>query len=218
MAIKGRLKISMPSTHSRVVGSVERSILVARKDRIGKSLLAGWVVIALVGLAALSVNHMASLPESNDEALLSRAMLQLRRSSSDNFLVNVIYSECSCSRALFAHLMARHSFPGAEEAILFVGVDANKQELAHRAGFTFTEVSGEDLSLRFGLEAAPVLIVFNSAGRLLYAGGYYAHPATITPLDETIYSQVAAGATVKPLPVFGCAVSLRLRQSLSLLH
>jgi hypothetical protein len=184
-------------------------------DWIGKSALAVWIVVTFVGLAALSIKHMASLPEPDDEVRLSRAVQQLRRGSNSNFLVHVIYAECSCSRALFAHLVARRSFPGAEEAILFVGADASKQELARRAGFTFTTVSSEDLSLRFGLEAAPVLIVLNPAGQVRYAGGYYAHPATITPLDERIYAQLETGAKVEPLPVFGCAVSSRLQKSLS---
>jgi len=177
-------------------------------------MLAGWIVVTLAGLAALSVKHMASLPEP-DEALLSRAMLQLRRSSSGYFVVHVIYAECSCARALFAHLIARRRFPGAEEAVLFVGADPKKQESGKRAGFTFTTMSAEELALHFGLEAAPVLIVFDSAGRLRYAGGYYSHPATITPLDERIYAQLATGAKVEPLPVFGCAVSSRLQKSLN---
>src|SRR6266481_5807026 len=134
-----------------------RSLAPSTKDWIGKSMLAGWMVVTLVGLAALSVKHMVSFPEP-DEALLSRAMLQLRRRSSENFLVHVIYAECSCSRALFAHLVARRPFPGAEETVLFVGADSSKQESAKRAGFTFTTVSAQELVFRFGLEAAPVLI------------------------------------------------------------
>ena len=192
-----------------------RSLPLAVKDWIGKSMLAGWVVVTLVGLAALSVKHMASFPAPDEEALLSRAMLQLRRSSSGAFLVHVIYAECSCARALFAHLVARRPFPGAEETVLFVGADSSKQESAQRAGFTFTTVSAQELGFRFGLEAAPVLIVFDSAGRLRYAGGYYAHPAAITPLDERIYAQLAARAEVEPLPVFGCAVSSLLQKSLN---
>jgi hypothetical protein len=192
-----------------------RSLPPAVKDWIGKSMLAGWIVVTVVGLAALSVKHMASFPAPDEEALLSRAMLQLRRSSSSNFLVHVIYAECSCSRALFAHLVARRPFAGAEEAILFVGADRAKQESAKRAGFTFAAVSAQELGFRFGLEAAPVLVVFDTAGRLRYAGGYYAHPAAITPLDERIYAQLAARAKVEPLPVFGCAVSSRLQKSLN---
>jgi hypothetical protein len=200
---------------SAAAARVVRSFPLPKKDWIGKSMLAGWIVVTLVGLAALSVKHMASLPEPDDVALLSRAMLELRGNSSENFLVHVIYAECSCSRALFAHLLARRPFPGADEAVLFVGADPNKQESAKRAGFTFTTVSPQELASHFGLEAAPVLIVFDSAGRLRYVGGYYAHPATITPLDERIYAQVATGAKVEPLPVFGCAVSSRLQEALN---
>jgi hypothetical protein len=187
---------------------------LAKKEWIGRSLLVGWILVTLIGLAALSVRHMASLPEPGDEALLSRAMLKLRRGSSGNFLVHVIYGECSCSRALFAHLVARGPFRGAEEVVLFVGTDPAKQTSARRVGFAFTTVSAPELTSRFGLEAAPVLLVFDSAKRLRYAGGYYAHPSTIAPLDEKIYSKLAAGANVEPLPVFGCAVSSGLQKSL----
>jgi hypothetical protein len=187
----------------------------AKKNWIGNGLLAAWVVVTLLVLAALSVEHMAPLPAPGNEARFSRAMLKMRRASGKNFLVHVIYSECSCSRALFAHLVARGPFSGAEEAVLFVGADPNKQASANRAGFNFAAVSGQELASRFGLEAAPVLAVFDPAGRLRYVGGYYAHPATIKPLDERIYSQLTIGLNVEPLPVFGCAVSLRLQKSLS---
>jgi hypothetical protein len=203
------------SADSPVDSTMAVAKAVARKEWIGRSMLAGWIVVTLVGLAALSLEHMASLPKPDDEALLSGAMLLLRQNSSKNFLVHVIYAECSCSRALFAHLVARRPFPGAEEAVLFVGADPKKQESAKRAGFTFTTVSAQELASRFGLEAAPVMIVFDSTGRLRYAGGYYAHPAAIAPLDEKIYARLETGAEVEPLPVFGCAVSSRLRKSLN---
>jgi hypothetical protein len=189
------------------------------RDCVGKLLLAGWLVITLVGLAALSLKHMASLPIPHDQALLERATLQLRHHSGEKLLVHVISGECSCARALFAHLVSRRPFPGAEEIILFVGPDTRKQDkLARLAGFAFTTVSAQELGSRFGLEAAPVLIVMSSAGELQYVGGYYAHPATTIPLDERIYTQLAAGTEPQPLPVFGCAVSPRLQQSLTLLH
>jgi hypothetical protein len=187
----------------------------AKKNWIGNGLLTAWVVVTLLILAALSVEHMASLPAPSNEVQFSRAMLKMRRISGKNFLVHVIYSECSCSRALFAHLLARGPFSGAEEAVLFVGADPDKQASAHRAGFNFATVSALELASRFGLEAAPVLAVFDPAGRLRYVGGYYAHPATIQPLDERIYAQLTIGLSVDPLPVFGCAVSARLQQSLS---
>ncbi len=197
---------------SNIASAVQKG--AAKKDWIVKIWLAVWIVVTVAGLAAVSVNHMASLPPPVDEVRLSHAILQLRQSSNQNFLVHVIYAECSCSRALFAHLIARRPLPGAEEAILFVGIDPKKQESARRAGFRFASVSAQELGARFGLEAAPILIAFDSTGWLRYAGGYYAHPAALAPLDERIYAQFATGSRIEPLPVFGCAVSSRLQKSL----
>jgi hypothetical protein len=192
----------------------EETFLQGKKNWIGGSLIAGWIIVTLVVLASLSLRHMASLPVPADEARLSRAILKLRRGSGNNLLVHVIYSECSCARALFTHLVTRGPFPGDEELILFVGADPKKQASARRSGFEFTAISAQELVTRFGLEAAPVLLIFDSGGRLRYAGGYYAHPAAITPLDERMHTQFTAGAKVEPLPVFGCAVSPGLQRSL----
>jgi len=112
------------------------------------------------------------------------------------------------------HLIARGRFRDAEELILFVGSDPGNRETALRAGFGFQNISDSDLISRFGVEAAPVLVIFNSNGELRYAGGYYNHPATIRPLDEQIHGQLEAGKVTAALPVFGCAVSLRLQRSL----
>jgi hypothetical protein len=180
---------------------------------IGKALLAGWIIVTLTGLASLSVSHMAAMPEPDDEALLTRAMLALRRDSTTSFLVHVIYAGCSCTERLFAHLLERGPFPGTEEIILFIGEDALKRQSAERAGFAFATVPAAELAARYGLEAAPVLVAFDAAGQLRYAGGYYAHPSTLSPLDRSIYAQLAKGAMPKPLPLFGCAVSARLQEA-----
>jgi hypothetical protein len=184
-----------------------------RKDWIGKALLAGWIIVTLTGIASLSVSHMAAMPEPDEEALLTRAMLALRRDSTRIFLVHVIYAGCSCTDRLFAHLLERGPFPGTEEIVLFVGEDGLKRQSVERAGFAFATVSAEELAARYGLEAAPVLVAFDAAGRLRYAGGYYAHPSTLSPLDQSIHAQLAKDATPRPLPVFGCAVSARLQQA-----
>ena len=193
---------------------VGRRPSLSTKNWLVKSVIALWGVVMLVGLAALSIKHMASLPGPEDDALLSRAMLKLRRTTRTTFLVHVIYSECSCARALFTHLVTRGPFPGNEEMILFVGADPDKQKLAKHSGFEFATISAPELVSRFGLEAAPVFIVFDSSGRLRYAGGYYADPATVAPLDERIHAEIEGGTDVAPFPVFGCAVSPRLQKSL----
>jgi len=188
--------------------------MLAAKNWIANFFLAAWALVLLGVIAALSLRHAASLPLPNDEARLADAAMQLRRASGKNFLVDVIDSDCSCARSLFGHLVSRGPFRGVEELILFVGADPKKRELAERSGFEFAALSDNELISRFGIESAPVLLVFNAAGRLRYAGGYYDHPAAITPVDERIHRQLDSGAHVEPLPVFGCAVSQRLRDAL----
>ena len=186
----------------------------SRKPWIAWSLLAGWAILIIVVIASLSVKHLASLPRPDNEALLSRAVLRYRRSASLDFLVHVIYSECTCSSSLLTHLLTRRPFAGTEELILFVGIDPSKQRLARNSGFEFATVTASQLLSHFGLEAAPVLLMFDSAGKLRYAAGYYDSPATVNPLDEKIHAQFLAHARIEALPIFCCAVSPRLQRSL----
>jgi len=184
-----------------------------KKAWLGKSLLAGWAVVTMLGLASMSLGHMAAMPEPDDQARLTRELLALRREAGRGFFVHVIYAGCSCTERLFTHLIARARFADADELVLFVGEDPAKRRAAERAGLRFTTASPAELAARFGMEAAPVLIAFDAAGRLRYLGGYYNHPSTIFPLDEKIHAQLAQGAAPAPLPVFGCAVSPRLQES-----
>ena len=98
--------------------------------------------------------------------------------------------------------------------MLFVGEDAPKRAAAARAGLAFATLSAADLPERYGLEVAPVLVAFDARGHLRYAGGYYDHPAAISPRDETLHAQLVRGETPKALPVFGCAVSAQLQATL----
>jgi hypothetical protein len=191
---------------------------------VAYALIGAWVAVALLGISSLAVPHMAAMPAPHwvpwgpatpapREAKLSGAFLELRQRDTGRFIVHVIYQRCSCTERLFAHLVARGAFSDAEEIVVFVGEDAGKRQAATRAGFRYLAVSAEDLAQRFGLEAAPVLLAFDAPGRLRYAGGYFDHPSTVKSLDESIYARVAAGELPQPLPIFGCAVSSRLQDS-----
>ena len=182
------------------------------REQIARFMLACWGVVTLIGFAFLSVQHMKPLRLPTDQAGFASAMLKLRQGSKPTFLVHVIYVECSCAKALFDHLIARHPFRDTEEAILFVGKDPGKQTIAESAGFTFTTISADELLSRFGLEAAPVLVILNSAGRLRYAGGYYSEASAIVPLDAKIQARLASGLDVPPFPIFGCAVSPTVKE------
>jgi hypothetical protein len=177
------------------------------------ALIAAWIAVALLGISSLAVPHMAAMPQAEGQARTIRALLELRRADSRRFVVHVIYRGCSCTERLFAHLVSRGAFADAEELVLFVGDDDAKRKAATGAGYRYVAVSAPELAERFGLEAAPVLFTFDASARLRYAGGYFDHPSTQTSLDESIYARVAAGEAPKALPIFGCAVSPRLQDS-----
>jgi hypothetical protein len=185
----------------------------SKRSGLGKALLAGWALVVLIGLASMSLGHMAAMPEPGDEGRLVRELRALRVDPDRGFVVHVIYAGCSCTSRLFTHLTQRPRFADADEIVLFVGDDPAKRSAAERAGLRFTTTSPAVLAERYGIEAAPLLVAFDAAGRLRYAGGYYNHPSTIFPLDEKIHAQLAQGGAPAPLPLFGCAVSARLQAS-----
>jgi len=176
------------------------------------SLLAVWAAALIVLIASLSIRHLAALPQPKDAALLAAAMLKYRRQPAAHFLVHVIYSECSCSRSLLTHLASRRRFPNTEELILFVG---RPDPRLKNSRFEVQTISPSQLIATTGLEAAPVLLIFNPSGALTYAGGYYDHPAANNPLDEKIQAALLAQQPFEPLPIFGCAISPRLQNSLN---
>src|SRR5262245_3397584 len=111
------------------------------KKWLGTLLLAAWIVVSLLGIASLSLSHVAPMPGTDDETQLAQAMLALRQQSAPHFITHTIYQGCSCTENLFTHLIQRKPFPGTEEVILFVGEDQKKQQLAQQAGFAFKKIS-----------------------------------------------------------------------------
>jgi hypothetical protein len=177
------------------------------------ALIAAWVAVALLGISSLAVPHMAAMPGAGTQARLTHALLALRQRAGAAFVVHVIYQRCSCTERLFAHLVSRGASADAEEIVVYVGEDAARGRAVTRAGFRYVALSAAQLARRFGLEAAPVLFVFDAPGRLRYAGGYFDHPSTVTARDEAIFARVLAGESPPALPVFGCAVSARLQDA-----
>jgi len=182
------------------------------RSALGKGLVFAWGAVALVGISSLSVSHMAAMPDPGKEDRLVRAALSLRTDESRPFRLHVIYEKCSCTERLFAHLVERGAVPGLEETVLFVGKSEEKRLAAERAGFRFTTVAAADLEKVFTLQSAPVLLAFDRAGTLQYAGGYFDQPAAVRALDLKVYAELSRNAKPHPLPIFGCAVSPGLQK------
>jgi hypothetical protein len=186
----------------------------ARAALLGKGLVLVWAALALVGISSLGVSHMAAMPEPAKEERLVLAALALRKDPARAFQLHVIYEKCSCTERLFAHLLRRGAFPDVEEMVLFVGESTARREAVERAGFGFAILPPAQLRSRYGLEAAPVLLAFDRAGALQYAGGYFDHPSAVKSLDEAIHADLARDRKPRQLPVFGCAVNPALQERL----
>lgn len=183
------------------------------KDLIGKFTLVLWVAVLLPVLAVLMVGHIVSLPAPNDDQRLENAVKALHHDHHSPLLIHVIYQHCSCTNSLFAHLIDRGRFASVREQVLFVGDDPTKRMAAQKAGYEVMTISRHALVRTFGIEAAPVLLIVDATGSIVYLGGYYRHPATVVPQDEMIYAQIQRGQHIDPLPLYGCAVSDRLQQA-----
>jgi hypothetical protein len=68
-----------------------------------------------------------------------------------------------------------------------------------------------------GIEAAPLLVVLNPQGQLAYSGGYTQRKGGPEIEDTTILAKVQQAMPPTSLPIFGCAVSERLKRELSIL-
>lgn len=137
--------------------------------------------------------------------------------------LHVLYAGCRCSEPIFAHLFGRGPIPGTHERILLVatrGDDptaAGYRARATAAGFAVETVRSDDLARRFGIEAAPLLVIADPTGRIRYAGGYadgQSGKQAVALGDETIVANLMAGRGSTDIPLLTGAVSRRLQDAL----
>ena len=120
--------------------------------------------------------------------------------------------DCPCSRKVLDYLVHRPPLAGVNERIVLIAL--GNQDLADVASENFTVEleSPETLMAKYGVESAPLMIVDDAHGIIRYAGGYTSRKQGLDYQDQTIVRQLLSGAEVDPLPLYGCAVSQRLKQ------
>jgi hypothetical protein len=80
--------------------------------------------------------------------------------------------------------------------------------------FDVRTVAAADLA-RYGIEAAPALLVIDPGGRTRYAGGYTERKQGPDIEDLRLMAAAQGDEDLAGLPLFGCAVSDRLRRALA---
>ncbi|HZU84843.1 MAG TPA: hypothetical protein VE987_18055 [Polyangiaceae bacterium] len=182
------------------------------RDRFGAVALAVWFASMLLVGAGLLARHVVALPvPASDRLAASVDVLRSSASRGRWLAVHVLYAECRCSQRVADHLLSTARPTDWSEMVLWVGSPPPAAALDQR--FDVRRIEAIDLA-RYGIESAPMLVAVDPGGRVRYAGGYSERKQGPVDDDLRILDAARRTALVASLPVFGCAVSDRLRREL----
>lgn len=186
------------------------------RSRIGGVTLAVWFAVMVVLGAGLLARHVVALPAPLPSPKLATSLDALRRPAERGkwLATHVLFAECRCSQRIVDHLVASSRPNDWSELVLWVGGPAPSSILEQR--FDVRRVSPAELA-SYGIESAPMLIAVDPEGHVRYAGGYTERKQGPVIDDLRILQAAQRPAFIASLPVFGCAVSDRLKRELSTL-
>lgn len=180
-------------------------------NRLGALALAGWFIAMAVLGAGLLARHVLALPGPAQDEKLGLSFRKFRGAAGGGawLAVHVLDAECRCSQRIATHLLSTPRPAGWEELVLWVGNGAPSAELERR--FSVRRLARLELS-QLGIEAAPLLIVVDAEDNVRYSGGYGDRKQGPVIDDLDILQATRVGGRIASLPVFGCAVSDRLKR------
>ncbi len=191
-----------------------------RTGRLGKWAvsvgLVIWGVLLIVVCATLLAGHFYTLPvPATDSPLLSAGIGEILSSTrrADWVAVHVLYAECSCSNRIVEHLLDSERPAGVHEKLLVVDPQPDWEHRARRAGFEYATTTREHLKQRYGIEAAPLMVVVRPDGVVAYAGGYTDRKQGLAIRDREILTELKAQREYPMIPLYGCAVSRTLQEA-----
>jgi hypothetical protein len=168
--------------------------------------LATWFAVTSAVSVRLMKRHLAPL-DAGDRGRTEQAMADLARSDGGGWTVaHVLYADCGCSARVARHLAETARSASVHEHVIIVGESPELEALAS-SGLRIHHATPEELGDVFGLDAAPVLVVADPAGHVRYVGGYTERKQAYAIEDARILAALRDGHDVKPLPIFGCAIS-----------
>lgn len=176
--------------------------------------LAAWACLMIVIGASLMVSHWVPLPRpAVDDAAWRASLANIRTDQATGrwTALHFLYAECPCSRRVLEQVIEHPPRDGVTERVVLIGSDTELADRAAEHGYEVDCVSPEDLKAKYGVEAAPLLVVSDPDGKPRYAGGYTSRKQGPDFQDRRILAALMAGHDVEPLPLYGCAVSRRLQ-------
>lgn len=191
----------------------ERSSEQRRRARQGA--LGLWAVVAFVVTGSLASAHEYTLPHPTlGDRVLNQALAAQRTPAEvGRFgVTHVMYAACRCSQSIIDHLEARGARKDVAEHVVLVGRDDELAARITRAGYRLDNIEPVELKRKYGLEAAPMLIIADARGDIAYMGGYTLHKQGLDIRDTALIDELIAGKSADELPLLGCAVSRALQR------
>lgn len=174
-----------------------------------------WAAVAFVVTGSLASAHEYTLPHPERTDRVLRSALAAQRTADEVGLfgvTHVMYAACRCSQGIIDHLEARGARKDVAEHVVLVGHDDALAARIERAGFRLDQIEPKELKRKYGLAAAPMLIVADAKGDVAYVGGYTQHKQGLDIRDNALIDQLIAGKSADELPLLGCAVSRALQR------
>jgi hypothetical protein len=175
-----------------------------------------WASAGLAVGANMMVGHWASLPRPASGGGLAGLASEGRAEPETGrwTALHVLYTSCRCSQRILDHLWTRRALPGIDERVALVGPPGSHPALAAAAGYRVELLTPAELAARYGVVAAPLLLVADASGRIRYSGGYTDRKQGPEIRDGQIIAALLRDDTPAELPLFGCAVSRELQRVL----
>lgn len=189
----------------------------AQRRRAARGALWLWAVVAFAVTGSLASAHEYTLPhpERSDPQLNAALAAQHTAAGAGRFgVTHVMYAACSCSQNIIDHLEQRGARTDVSELVVLVGRDAELSLRITRAGYRIDNVEPAELKNKYGLEAAPLLIIADARGQIAYMGGYTEQKQGRDIRDSALIDELLAGKHTIELPLLGCAVSRALQRVL----
>lgn len=193
--------------------STENLTTLGVRSSVGKLLIAGWVALMSVVVTTLMAGHWLILPHPPVGEKVSW------EGATDDVALTAyhfLYVDCPCSRRILDRFPLRSVVAGVTEQVVLVQESANcEQGLVDRLeaqGFKVATVTPPQLKQQFGIESAPLLVVVDRSGEIVYSGGYTFRKQGQVIQDDAVLETLARGDEIESLPVFGCAVSNDLKR------
>jgi hypothetical protein len=183
---------------------------------VGRFAVTAWFAAMLTIGATLLAKHVIALPAPARDQKLAASLgaLRLPEEQGKWLAFHVLYSECRCSQRVVAHLVATTRPAGWAEVVLWTGNQPSDPALGRH--YRVKRSTSAELA-RLGIDAAPLLVVLDPQGGLRYVGGYSDRKQGPILDDLRILDQAQRPEALASLPVFGCAVSDRLRRQLAII-